>query len=80
MSRGAAGPALAGLHGFARALTSFVGRASQLDEVAALLREYRLVTVTGPDGVGKARLATEVAARVAGQFADGVARGAGRGV
>jgi len=48
--------------------------------VAALLREYRLVTVTGPDGVGKARLATEVAARVAGQFADGVARGAGRGV
>jgi len=66
-----AGPALAGLHGFPPALTSFVGRASQLDEVAALLREYRLVTVTGPGGVGKTRLAAEVAARVAGQFADG---------
>ena len=72
MSQGAAGPALAGLHGFARALTSFVGRASQLDEVAALLSEYRLVTVTGPGGVGKTRLAAEVAGRVAGQFADGV--------
>jgi len=72
VSQGAAGPALAGLHGFARALTSFVGRASQLDDVAALLREYRLVTVTGPGGVGKTRLATEVAGRVADQFADGV--------
>jgi hypothetical protein len=69
VSQGAAGPALAGLHGFARALTSFVGRASQLDDVAALLREYRLVTATGPGGVGKTRLATEVAARVADQFA-----------
>jgi len=72
VSQGAAGPALAGLHGFARALTSFVGRASQLDEVAALLREYRLVTVVGPGGVGKTRLAAEVADQVAGQFADGV--------
>jgi predicted ATPase len=72
VSQGAAGPALAGLHGFARALTSFVGRAGQLDEVAALLSEYRLVTVTGPGGVGKTRLAAEVAGRVAGQFADGV--------
>jgi predicted ATPase/DNA-binding CsgD family transcriptional regulator len=59
------------IHGFAPALTSFVGRASVVDEVGALLGEYRLVTVTGPGGVGKTRLAAEVARRVAGRFADG---------
>jgi predicted ATPase/DNA-binding CsgD family transcriptional regulator len=63
---------VAGLHGFVPALTSFVGRAGQVDEVAGLLGEYRLVTVTGPGGVGKTRLAGEVARRVAGRFADGV--------
>ena len=59
-------------HGFARALTSFVGRAGEVDQVAGLLGEYRLVTVTGPGGVGKTRLASEVAGRIAGRFADGV--------
>ena len=54
------------------ALTSFVGRAREVDELAGLLAAYRLVTVTGPGGVGKTRLAAEVARRVAGQFADGV--------
>ena len=53
-------------------LTSFVGRASEVDKVAGLLGGYRLVTVTGPGGVGKTRLAAEVARRVAGRFADGV--------
>ena len=61
----------AGVHGFAPSLTSFVGRADAVDEVAALLGEFRLVTVTGPGGVGKTRLAGEVTRRVAGQFADG---------
>jgi predicted ATPase/DNA-binding CsgD family transcriptional regulator len=61
-----------GVHGFVPALTSFVGRASEVDEVAGLLGQYRLVTVTGPGGVGKTRLACEVARRVAGRFADGV--------
>ena len=59
------------VHGFAPALTSFVGRAGELDEVAGLLSEYRLVTVTGAGGVGKTRLAGEVVRRVAGRFADG---------
>jgi predicted ATPase/DNA-binding CsgD family transcriptional regulator len=62
----------AGVHGFSAALTSFVGRAAAVDEVAVLLNDYRLVTVTGPGGVGKTRLASEVARRVAGRFADGV--------
>jgi predicted ATPase/DNA-binding CsgD family transcriptional regulator len=61
-----------GTHGFAPALTSFVGRAGPVREVAALLDGNRLVTVTGPGGAGKTRLAVEVARLVAGGFADGV--------
>ena len=60
------------VHGFTRSLTRFIGRAGAADEVARLLDECRLVTVTGPGGVGKTRLAAEVAERVAGRFADGV--------
>ncbi|HEY2079099.1 MAG TPA: LuxR C-terminal-related transcriptional regulator [Streptosporangiaceae bacterium] len=59
-------------HGFPAALTSFVGRASVVAEVAGQLAQYRLVTLTGPGGAGKTRLAGEVARRVAGRFADGV--------
>ena len=43
------------------ALTSFIGRESDLGEVGALLREHRLVTLTGPGGAGKTRLAIESA-------------------
>ena len=64
--------AAGGVHSFVPALTSFVGRAGAVGKVAGLLDEYRLVTVTGPGGVGKTRLAGEVAGRVAGRFADGV--------
>jgi predicted ATPase/DNA-binding CsgD family transcriptional regulator len=60
------------LHGLSHALTSFVGRSSAVDKVAGLLSQYRLVTVTGPGGVGKTRLADEVLKRVADRFADGV--------
>lgn len=56
-------------------LTSFVGRVREL----ALLEEHltnpntRLITLTGPGGVGKTRLALQIAAALADQFADGVA-------
>ena len=66
-----AGSASAGVHGFTEALTTFVGRAAEVRELAALLAEYRLVTVTGPGGVGKTRLACEVARREVSRFADG---------
>jgi non-specific serine/threonine protein kinase len=68
----AAGAVADGVHGFASTLTSFVGRSEAMAEVAGLLAEYRLVTVTGPGGSGKTRLADEVARRIAGRFADGV--------
>ena len=60
------------MHGLPAVLTSFIGWAGAVSEVAGLLGEYRLVTVTGPGGAGKTRLAGEVAERVAGRFADGV--------
>ena len=60
-----------GVHGFVPALTSFVGRAGSVSAVAALLDRDRLVTVTGPGGAGKTRLADQVARQVAGRFADG---------
>jgi predicted ATPase/DNA-binding XRE family transcriptional regulator len=45
-------------------LTSFVGHESALREVAGLLRERRLVTLTGPGGIGKTRIALEVGSGV----------------
>ena len=52
-------------------LTSFVGRAAEVAEVTALLATSRLLTITGPGGSGKTRLALEVAAAVAGDHVDG---------
>ncbi|GAA0443921.1 BTAD domain-containing putative transcriptional regulator [Actinoplanes campanulatus] len=50
-------------HGVPSQLTSFVGRDGELARVAAALRTGRLVTLHGPGGAGKTRLAAEVAAR-----------------
>ena len=61
-----------GAHGFPAVLTSFIGREEAMRAVAGLLGERRLVTVAGPGGSGKTRLAGVVAGRVAGRFADGV--------
>jgi non-specific serine/threonine protein kinase len=49
-----------------------VGRAQVVAEVAGRLTEYRLVTLTGPGGSGKTRLAGQVAKQAAARFADGV--------
>ena len=59
------------VHRFPAALTSFIGHAGAVREVAGLLEEHRLVTVTGPGGSGKTRLTGQVARQVAGRFADG---------
>jgi len=52
--------------------TKFVGRGPQIAEVRKLLAENRIVTLTGAGGVGKTRLAVEVASHVAAEYADGV--------
>ncbi|MFC6933717.1 ATP-binding protein [Actinomadura yumaensis] len=53
-------------------LTAFIGRTDECGELAGALKEHRLVTMVGPGGVGKTRIALAVAERVAGDFADGV--------
>jgi non-specific serine/threonine protein kinase len=53
-------------------LTSFVGRERELAELKPLLFGSRLLTLTGPGGSGKTRLALSLAADVLEQFADGV--------
>ena len=53
-------------------LTSFIGRDRELADVAGLLARERLVTLTGPGGSGKTRLAVAAADRLLPRFADGV--------
>ena len=54
------------------ALTTFLGREHELAQSATLLAKTRLLTLTGPGGCGKTRLAYEVATAVMLTFADGV--------
>lgn len=53
-------------------LTSFIGRTRELDDIGALLKRARLVTLTGVGGGGKTRLAIRAAQQVAPDFSDGV--------
>jgi predicted ATPase/class 3 adenylate cyclase len=51
--------------------SSFVGRVSEIEELGALTSKHRLVTITGAGGMGKTRLALQVAATVLDAFPDG---------
>jgi predicted ATPase/class 3 adenylate cyclase len=59
-------------HNLPLALTRFIGRTAEMRELTDLLAEDRLVTVAGPAGAGKTRLAVEAAGRRAGAYPDGV--------
>jgi len=53
-------------------LTTFVGRRHEIAEVESLLREYRLVTLSGSGGAGKTRLALQVAGGIVSEFPHGI--------
>jgi predicted ATPase len=53
-------------------LTSFVGRADEIAQAVQLLTDHRLVTLTGPGGSGKTRLALQIANDVLPRFENGV--------
>lgn len=68
-----------GLRSIARAhtnlpvqLSSFIGRDRELEELRGSLGKHRLVTLTGPGGVGKTRLAVSLANRLSAAYRDGV--------
>src|SRR5215203_333283 len=50
----------------------FIGRQAELDKLKDLLAKSRLVTLTGPPGIGKSRLASTLASIVAANYPDGV--------
>jgi class 3 adenylate cyclase len=69
-------PALLSLHqirdNLPHQLDEFVGREDELAELGGLLGQHRLVTVTGPTGIGKTRLALQLASEKVDEYADGV--------
>ena len=56
---------------FPATVTRLVGRAAAAQRLRDLVSAYRVVTLTGPGGIGKTTLALKVARRVVGEFADG---------
>ncbi len=53
-------------------LTTFVGREKEQAKIIKHIRKYRLITLTGPGGVGKTRLSIRVGEEVLGDYANGV--------
>ncbi len=68
----AAGPVVSRRGNLPTPTTSFVDREHELADVVGLLREHRLVTLTGPPGVGKSRLALEAVRSLESELRDGV--------
>jgi len=71
-SSGWTGPPASVRHNLPTAVSAFVGRAEQRTSIGALLSHSRLVTLVGPGGAGKTRLALEIAQAVVENFPDGV--------
>jgi predicted ATPase/DNA-binding CsgD family transcriptional regulator len=59
-------------HNLPAQVTSFIGRQREIDEIRGLLATNRLLTLSGPPGTGKTRLALQVASQILHQFEDGV--------
>lgn len=59
-------------HNLPTQITSFVGRQSEITAVKQLLRTSRLLSLRGPPGTGKTRLAVQVASQLLDQYQDGV--------
>lgn len=64
-------PSGVSVHNLLVPLTSLVGRVGDLDRLGELLGRFRMVTVTGPGGSGKTRVAIETARSLSGRFEDG---------
>src|SRR5260370_15760086 len=65
-------PALSTPNNLPAEVSSFIGRERQLAELRRLLRKSRLITLTGPGGAGKTRLALRLAADILDRHSDGV--------
>jgi predicted ATPase/DNA-binding CsgD family transcriptional regulator len=65
-------PAFTPQHNLPAQVTSFIGRQREIVEIQELLGTSRLLTLSGPPGTGKTRLALQVASQVLHQFEDGV--------
>jgi predicted ATPase len=59
-------------HNLPAALTTFVGQTGLIDELHVLLAEHRMITLTGPGGVGKTRVALELGHACVSEYDDGV--------
>lgn len=59
-------------HNLPAQMTSFIGRETEMNEVKQILRDHRLVTLTGSGGAGKSRLSLQVGTECLSQFPDGV--------
>lgn len=60
------------LHNFPIQTTSFIGREKEIGIIIALIRKYRIVTLTGTGGCGKTRLACEVVTQLVEYYPDGI--------